>query len=227
MTAAKALAFSDLHGGGAAVIEKADALGWFEAANFVVTLGDCLLNEVEQIANCANRVLEDNGSLGWDDWGSDSHLGFLGAVAGNHDLVSEVSSCPFFLPDGDVVSLGPLYLTCAAFSGGPRYKANPSYLLRGQDEALRAMERFPPVDILLAHEAGFHWLGDDAAHEGFLAIDDYLTRARPQWFLFGHHHISLQFDARRFAPQTETRCVCVYGAALIDFGSGSVDCIEP
>ena len=47
MTAAKALAFSDLHGGGAVVIEKADALGWFEAANFVVTLGDCLLNEVE------------------------------------------------------------------------------------------------------------------------------------------------------------------------------------
>lgn len=67
MTAAKALAFSDLHGGGAVVIEKADALGWFEAANFVVTLGDCLLNEVEQIVNCANRVLEDNGSLDRDD----------------------------------------------------------------------------------------------------------------------------------------------------------------
>ncbi|MFW6164294.1 MAG: metallophosphoesterase family protein [Planctomycetota bacterium] len=129
------------------------------------------------------------------------------AVKGNHDRHIE-----FVAPIRDVhrrvERLGEL--TVGGFQGCWQYKPRGHYLY-SQEEVAAALERFPPVDIFLAHNSprGVHDR-DDLVHIGFDAFAAYIARARPRLFLHGHQHVN------RETQVGATRVVGVYGHRTVE-----------
>ena len=124
------------------------------------------------------------------------------AVKGNHDR--HVAFAP---PIRDahlqVERLGEL--TVGGFQGCWTYKPVGHYLY-SQSEVEFMLERFPPVDLFLAHNAprGVHDR-DDMVHVGFEAFIRYIARARPRLLVHGHQHIN------RETQVGATRVIGVHG----------------
>ena len=78
-------------------------------------------------------------------------------------------------------------VTFTGFEGCVRYKRDAP-LQYDQRQASRLARRLPAADVLLAHSPpkGIHDEDDDRAHEGFVALRDYLERHRPRLMLHGH-----------------------------------------
>jgi len=107
------------------------------------------------------------------------------AVKGNHD-----SSGPFPAPIHDlhlnIFTFGGL--TFGGFCGSWKYKPKGHHLFE-QHEVEALMADFPPVDVFIAHNSprGIHDR-DDEVHIGFVAFTNYLTSAKPKYFIHGHMH---------------------------------------
>ena len=129
------------------------------------------------------------------------------AVKGNHDR-----NVPFAAPIRNVhlrvERLGGL--TVGGFQGCWRYKPRGHYLY-SQEEVALALERFPPVDVFLAHNSprGTHDR-DDMVHVGFDAFTAYIARARPRLLVHGHQHIN------RETQVGTTRVVGVHGHRVVE-----------
>jgi len=111
------------------------------------------------------------------------------AVKGNHD-----GSAPFAAP------IRGLHLKTFAFRGVRfggfcgvwKYKPKGNHLFE-QGDVERLMRGFPPVDVFLAHNSPrlIHDREDDV-HTGFVAFNNYITKAAPKLFLHGHQHENVE-----------------------------------
>ena len=95
------------------------------------------------------------------------------------------------------------------FQGSLRYKPK-GWFLYEEDEVESLLKGFPPVDVFIAHAPCTPLEIRDTVHDGFRAFDDYIVRAQPRLFLCGHVHQSKEVTL------LETRCISIYGAALIE-----------
>ena len=130
------------------------------------------------------------------------------AVKGNHDLPAA-----FPLPIIDlhlrVITL-PNGLRVGGFNGCWRYKPRGNFLY-SQNEAAVLLQQLPAVDILVAHNSpgGIHER-DAVAHQGFVALSEYLHRHSPGLLIHGHQHVNRETLVGR------TRVVGVYGCRRIE-----------
>ena|ERR1017187_6457867 len=101
-------------------------------------------------------------------------------------------------------------ISFGGFHGSWRYKLRGHYLFE-QDEATALLEGFGYVDVLLAHNSpsGIHERGDEV-HAGFLALNAYISRAKPKVVFHGHQHINKE------STMGQTRVVGVYGHRLFE-----------
>jgi Icc-related predicted phosphoesterase len=107
------------------------------------------------------------------------------AVKGNHD-----TSAPFPAPIRDLHLNTFTFngVKFGGFNGAWRYKPRGNFLW-DHDEVESLIADFPPVDVFLAHNSprGIHDR-DDEVHIGFVAFTNYLTSAKPGFFIHGHMH---------------------------------------
>ena len=103
----------------------------------------------------------------------------------------------------------------AGISGGVKYKFG-MYAMLKQEELLEKITNLQKCDILISHETGYHYLKEDIAHEGFIAIDDYLKTHNPKYHIFGHYHNNY------FFIKHNTSCYCVFQCGLLNYESGEM-----
>ncbi len=129
------------------------------------------------------------------------------AVRGNHDTLKPFPSGVVDLHLKVVTFRG---LRFGGFAGSWRYKPEGHFLYR-QEDVDAAMADFPPVDVFIAHNApaGIHE-ADAHVHQGFRAFNGYIERAKPRYFIHGHHHV----DAMTMVGATAV--VGVYGEKVIE-----------
>lgn len=79
-------------------------------------------------------------------------------------------------------------LVFGGFQGCVRYKDNPDAIMYTQEQAKQMFAGFPPVDIFISHcpPYGINDEPDEIAHQGFIALRDYLDRTPPKVWLHGH-----------------------------------------
>jgi hypothetical protein len=124
------------------------------------------------------------------------------AVKGNHD-----GSGAFPDPILDLHLRAESFggLTFGGFRGAWRYKPK-GHFLYDEDEVKSFVEKFPPVDIFIAHNSPRHTHDrDDDVHLGFEAFVGYIRRAQPRFFFHGHQHINQQTQVGK------TRVIGIYG----------------
>ena len=140
-------------------------------------------------------------------------------VLGNHDRWGQYDEL-FGLEDmdGRVVSVKN-GIRIAGLSGAPRYKDDPSWAMRTQEEMAEKALSVPAADILITHDSPYHYLNPNHSHEGYGGIDEYLKRNCPSLHLFGHHHIMHE------GFYGTSKCVCIFRCALVDVRTGEVTSI--
>ena len=128
------------------------------------------------------------------------------AVKGNHDADAPFAS-PITNLHLQVHEQGGLRF--GGMNGSWRYKPH-GHFLYDQEETQELLRAFPPVDIFLSHNSPRD-VHDrkEGIHEGFAALNDYISRAKPAMVIHGHQH------ANRETVIEETRVVGVYGHRLI------------
>lgn len=138
-------------------------------------------------------------------------------VLGNHDqwhdydgiaCLTCVDGTQFALPDGTVIG---------GVSGAPRYKADPDWAMRNEDECKEVLDRLGHADILLSHESPWRMMAERSSHSGFQAITDYVASEKPALHIFGHHH----WPEEKW--RNGTKHICVFRCALISYPGGQVE----
>lgn len=78
-------------------------------------------------------------------------------------------------------------ITFGGFEGSHKYKNDAFAKMYTQEEATELMIDFPCVDVFIAHSppAGIND-EDSPAHQGLLALRNYLDTKQPKYFLHGH-----------------------------------------
>jgi Icc-related predicted phosphoesterase len=128
------------------------------------------------------------------------------AVKGNHD-----SSGPFPAPIQDLHLKVIQFrgVTFGGFCGSWKYKPKGNYLFE-ESEVEQLMAKFPPVDVLVAHNSPRHVHDrEDEVHLGFSAFNNYIARASPRMFLHGHQHEHIESRIGR------TRIIGTYGHRML------------
>jgi Icc-related predicted phosphoesterase len=109
------------------------------------------------------------------------------AVKGNHD-----SGAPFPAPIIDLHLKTHNFqgTVFGGFCGSWKYKPRGHYLFE-QFEVEAALQKFPRVDVFVAHNspAQIHDRDDDV-HHGFTAFSSYIHKHKPRYFLHGHQHVT-------------------------------------
>ncbi len=124
------------------------------------------------------------------------------AVKGNHDdsgrFDPRITDLHLNTVTIDVVTFG-------GFCGCWKYKSKGNFLFE-QSDVHSALEKFPYVDVFVAHNSpsGVHDKDDDV-HQGFDAFTTYIIDHQPKFFLHGHQHK----NARTMINQTKV--IGVYG----------------
>lgn len=167
----------------------------YDAVIAVVMLGDISRTRAQSI----RKIVPDNVPLLY--------------VLGNHDRWNEYRGIAnTYSLDGKAITVGGIKMT--GLSGSTRYKPAPELAMRSQKEAKKITRQLPAADILVTHVSPYHMISDDEAHEGYKAIDHYISNYVPAYHIFGHHHIS---HAEKYGSTT---CICVFRCAEIDLTTG-------
>ena len=129
------------------------------------------------------------------------------AVRGNHDEAQ-----PFPAPIQDlhlqVTEINGLLF--GGFQGCWKYKEGGCYLYT-QQQASKLLDRFPPVDVFLAHNSPWDvHERDKDIHQGFEAFRNYIERVQPRYFFHGHQHVN------ETTVMGKTQVVGVYGETELD-----------
>lgn len=128
-------------------------------------------------------------------------------ITGNHDTFNLLQTNGINDIDMKIINFDNLKI--AGISGGVRYKRG-MYAMLTQEEMNEKIKELDKCDILFSHETGYHYLRDDDAHQGFIAIDEYIKKYEPKYNIFGHYHINNSFQ------KYNTKCICIYQCALFD-----------
>jgi len=106
-------------------------------------------------------------------------------------------------------------LTFGGFKGSVRYKDSPYAKMYTQQEAQELLKNFPAVDVFLAHcpPYGINDEPNDLAHQGFIALKDYLINCQPKYFLHGHTYPRTNNLIEKYHS---TNIIYVHGAKIIE-----------
>ena len=101
-------------------------------------------------------------------------------------------------------------LKFGGFQGCVRYKDSPDALMYTQDQARQMLAGFPSVDIFISHcpPYGINDEPEEIAHQGFLALREYIDTHQPDAWLHGHTY-----------PTADT-LISHYGRTRIEYVSG-------
>lgn len=150
------------------------------------------------------------------------------AVLGNHDnenIFNSVNNLlmvekaifkePFLYPlvNMNLNTIALDDLTFVGLQGSVKYK--DKCIGYTQEEAASLI--IPPADILFSHDSGYHFIpyeNYDMAHEGLLAISEYIEKKKPRYHIFGHHHKDMTINIG------DTTCFCVYGCSIFNYEKG-------
>lgn len=128
------------------------------------------------------------------------------AIKGNHDPGYA------FLPpirDMHLITFAFNGLTFGGLQGCWAYKVGKYCYM--QEEAIEMLQQLPAVDVLITHNspAGIHER-DNAVHQGFTAINEYISKYRPKFVLHGHQHMD------RETKLGSTRIIGIYKSKLLE-----------
>ena len=137
----------------------------------------------------------------------------LYGITGNHDTFNLLEKNNINDINMKIININGIKI--AGISGGVKYKFG-MYAMLGQEELLEKITNLQKCDILVSHETGYHYLKEDIAHEGFIAIDDYLKTYNPKYHIFGHYHNNY------FFIKYNTSCYCVFQCSLLNYESGEM-----
>lgn len=105
-------------------------------------------------------------------------------------------------------------ITFGGFEGSPRYKNDPYAKMYTEEEAARLLKEFPAVDVFISHSPprGIND-EDDVAHQGFIALRDYIDTHQPTYFLHGHTYPTAEQLVTQYQ---ETHIVYVSAEKIVD-----------
>ena len=107
-------------------------------------------------------------------------------VLGNHDREGQNTGIEG-LEDLDGRTAEVCGVRISGASGSVRYKPG-DFCMRSEDEVQEALDRTGRTDILISHEAPWHFLEADSTHRGYKAITRFIEREEPAMHIFGHYH---------------------------------------
>lgn len=114
-------------------------------------------------------------------------------VYGNHDTPGYLEQLGITNVHLKIVDFNGLRI--GGYQGCPRYKdgGGPQFT---EEEAIRDLANFPPVDILLLHAAPKDLLDTpgDPVHTGSQAVREYVDRTKPKYIFCGHDSPSAELD---------------------------------
>ena len=153
---------------------------------------DDSLNDLFQQAD----VLFSTGDLSFFDFSAiESQLSQKPSfgVYGNHDAPEYLERLGIQNVHLKIVEFNGLKI--GGYQGCPRYKdgGGPQFT---EEEAIRDLANFPPVDILLLHAAprGLLDTPGDPVHTGSQAVRDYVDRTKPKFIFCGHDSPSQELE---------------------------------
>ncbi len=90
-------------------------------------------------------------------------------------------------------------ITFGGFEGSHRYKKDQFAKMYSQDEAIELMRDLPYVDVFIAHSppAGIND-EENPAHQGLLALRNYLDQKQPKYFIHGHTYPTQENIVERY-----------------------------
>lgn len=137
-------------------------------------------------------------------------------ITGNHDTFELLKQSD--IEDINLKTIDVGSIKVAGLSGGVKYKAG-MYAMLTQEQMKNNVKLLDKCDILISHETGYHYIETDKAHEGFIAIDQYIQSFSPKYNIFGHYHKNLNFQ------KYNTNCICIYQCALFNYDLGNISII--
>lgn len=141
-----------------------------------------------------------------------THIPKLG-IYGNHD------SGTYFEPLGIVNMHLKTYeyngLVFGGFEGCVRYKNDPHAKMYTQEEASKLLKDFPRVDVMLVHcpPYGVNDEPDELAHQGFIALREYVEQKKPKYLLHGHTYPTAETLVTKLG---DTEVIYVYEDKIIE-----------
>ena len=101
------------------------------------------------------------------------------------------------------------------FEGSVRYKNDPYAKMYTQDEAKELLKDFPYVDVMLVHcpPYGINDEKDELAHQGFIALREYVELKQPRYLLHGHTYPTAETMVTHFC---NTEIIYVYQDKIVD-----------
>ena len=182
------LVIADLHACTYRTLSELQDIMKTEAYDCVLFLGDIFQEDIERLVPHA-----------------DGRPCFY--VLGNHDREGQNTGIEG-LEDLDGRTAEVCGVRISGASGSVRYKPG-DFCMRSEDEVQEALDRTGRTDILISHEAPWHFLEADSTHRGYKAITRFIEREEPAMHIFGHYH------TREDRIRGNTREICVYRCCLI------------
>ncbi len=134
-------------------------------------------------------------------------------ILGNHDTIN-LFDCTR-IKDLAFKNININGINFAGIDGGVRYKRG-MYVMYTQEELIDKCYNLNKCDILISHETGFNYIATDLVHEGFKAIDNFISENKPKYNIFGHYHKRMVFD------KYDTKCICIYQCAILDTDTDNI-----
>jgi Icc-related predicted phosphoesterase len=106
-------------------------------------------------------------------------------------------------------------LKFGGFQGCVRYKDNPDAIMYTQEQAKQMLAGFPPVDVFICHcpPYGINDEPNELAHQGFVALRNYIESTPPKVLLHGHTYPTAESLVTQHGP---TRIEYIFGHSLLD-----------
>ena len=88
---------------------------------------------------------------------------------------------------------------------------------RSLGKLYRKIQRSNGADIIISHYPlrGFGD-GDDKVHKGYMAINEFIKKVRPKYFIYGHNHLTYGRNDRAFQLE-DTILINAYEKYVIDY----------
>lgn len=105
-------------------------------------------------------------------------------------------------------------LTFGGFEGSVRYKKNPYAKMYTQEEAQELLKEFPYVDVFLTHcpPYGINDEPGEIAHQGFIALKEYVENNKPKYLLHGHTYPT---NDKLIKKYKDTNIIYIYSNEIV------------
>lgn len=106
-------------------------------------------------------------------------------------------------------------LNLAVFRGLLDIKKILNAIMYTQEEAKELLKNFPRVDVMLSYAPpyGINDEPNELAHQGFVALREYLENKKPKYLFHGHTYPEKE---KLITKYLETEIVYIFGEKMLD-----------